>query len=79
MRACGDWVIVAKTETQTASGIISSDGTFGKIISVGGECPESIQSLVGEIVYYTATRTAQEINEFMAMHWADIFYVEEEE
>ena len=78
MRACGDWVIVEKAEQKSASGIISSDGTFGKIVSVGGECPLSIQGLVGEIVYYTATRTAQEINEFMAMHWADIFYVEEE-
>ena len=77
MKACGDWVIVEKTEQTSASGIISSEGTFGKIVSVGEEVPNSIQKLVGKVVYYTASRTAQEINEYMAMHWADVFYVEE--
>ena len=77
MKACGDWVIVEKTEQTSASGIISSEGTFGKIVSVGEEVPNSIQKLVGKVVYYTANRTAQEINDYMAMHWADVFYVEE--
>jgi len=77
MRACGDWVIVEKAEQKSASGIISSDGTFGRIVSVGEEAPNSIQKLEGKVVYYTASRTAQEINEYMAMHWADVFYVEE--
>ena len=77
MRACGDWVIVEQAEQKSASGIISSDGTFGRIVSVGEEAPNSIQKLVGKVVYYTASRTAQEINEYMAMHWADVFYVEE--
>tara|TARA_R100001594_G_scaffold60352_2_gene94298 strand:- start:359 stop:592 length:234 start_codon:yes stop_codon:yes gene_type:complete len=77
MRACGDWVIVEKTEQKSASGIISSDGTFGRIVSVGEEAPNSIQKLEGKVVYYTASRTAQEINDYMAMHWADVFYVEE--
>ena len=76
MKACGDWVIVEKSEQKTASGLISSDGTFGKVVSVGEECPNSIQKLVDKIVYYTASRTAQEINEYTAMHWADVFYVE---
>ena len=77
MKACGDWVIVEKAEQKSASGIISSDGTFGRIVSVGEEVPNSIQKLVGKVVYYTASRTAQKINEYMAMHWADVFYVEE--
>ena len=78
MKACGDWVIVEKEEQTSVSGIISSDGTFGRIVSVGEEAPNSIQKLVDKVVYYTASRTAQEINEYMAMHWADVFYVEEE-
>ena len=77
MKACGDWVIVEKEEQTSVSGIISSDGTFGRIVSVGEEAPNSIQKLVDKVVYYTASRTAQEINEYMAMHWADVFYVEE--
>ena len=77
MKACGDWVIVEKTEQTSASGIISSEGTFGRVVSVGEEAPNSIQKLVDKVVYYTASRTAQEINEYMAMHWADVFYVEE--
>ena len=77
MKACGDWVIVEKEEQTSVSGIISSDGTFGRIVSVGEEAPNSIQKLVGKVVYYTASRTAQEINDYMAMHWADVFYVEE--
>ena len=77
MKACGDWVIVEKEEQTSVSGIISSDGTFGRIVSVGEEAPNSIQKLVGKVVYYTAKRTAQEINDYMAMHWADVFYVEE--
>ena len=77
MRACGDWVIVEKAEQKSASGIISSDGTFGRVVSVGEEAPSSIQKLEGKVVYYTASRTAQEINDYMAMHWADVFYVEE--
>ena len=76
MKACGDWVIVEKEEQTSVSGIISSDGTFGRIVSVGEEAPNSIQKLVGKVVYYTASRTAQEINDYMAMHWADVFYVE---
>ena len=77
MKACGDWVIVEKEEQTSVSGIISSDGSFGRIVSVGEEAPNSIQKLVGKVVYYTASRTAQEINDYMAMHWADVFYVEE--
>ena len=37
MKACGDWVIVEKAEQKSVSGIISSEGTFGKIVSVGEE------------------------------------------
>ena len=77
MKACGDWVIVEKEEQTSVSGIISSVGRFGRIVSVGEEAPNSIQKLVGKVVYYTASRTAQEINDYMAMHWADVFYVEE--
>jgi hypothetical protein len=75
--ACGEWVIIEKTEQKSVTGIISSDGNFGKVLDVGEECPESIQKLKSKTVWYTESRTAQEINDYIALHWADIFYVEE--
>ena len=73
IKAVGEWVILEKQEEKSGTFIVI-DSYSARVIAVGDECPESIQGLVGDKVVYSQTRTAEELDGFIAVNWREIFW-----
>ena len=71
IKATGEWVILEKNEKEEGMFVVI-DSQSANIISVGEECPESIQQISGEVVYHN--RSEVEMEGLIAINWRDILW-----
>ena len=73
IEAQGEWIVLEKQEKKSGSFVVV-DGNSGTVISVGSECPEIFNELIGEEVVYSQTRTHEIIDGYIAVIWREIFW-----
>tara|TARA_R110002020_G_scaffold146422_1_gene321061 strand:- start:1448 stop:1687 length:240 start_codon:yes stop_codon:yes gene_type:complete len=73
IEAQGEWIVLEKQEKKSGSFIVI-EGNSGTVVSVGPECPESFNDLIGKEVVYSQTRTHEVLDGYIAVIWREIFW-----